>query len=118
MGKAAVRRAWIAVLAIVAGCSSAPSNPTSAPPSLIEAPPLSAPGPAWSLATPGAKDRCGAAELQGLIGHSRTEIPVPVRPERQRVACTSCPVTQDESPDRLNFFFDAATGLIREIRCG
>ncbi|WP_309606068.1 hypothetical protein [Phenylobacterium sp.] len=43
---------------------------------------------------------------------------MPVRPERQRVACTSCPVTQDDSPERLNFFFDAATGLIREIRCG
>ncbi len=118
MGKAAVRSAWIAVLALVAGCSSAPSRPTVAPPSSAQARPLTPPAPAWSIVTPGAKDRCGAAELQGLIGHSRTEIPVPVRPERQRVACTTCPVTQDEAPDRLNFLFDAATGLIREIRCG
>ena len=115
MGKTAMKAAGIAILVLLAGCSSTSSNPTPPPPAAQARPPTP---PAWSVATPGAKDRCGAAELQGLIGHSRTEIPVPVRPERQRVACTSCPVTQDESPERLNFFFDAATGLIREIRCG
>ena len=121
MGKTAVRAAGIAILpilTILAGCSSPLSSPTLAAPSSAEARPLTPPAPAWSVATAGAKDLCGAAELQGLIGRPRTDIPVPVRPERQRVACTSCPVTQDESPERLNFFFDAATGLIREIRCG
>jgi hypothetical protein len=34
------------------------------------------------------------------------------------VACTTCPVTMDFSAARLNFFFDAATGIIKEIRCG
>jgi len=53
-----------------------------------------------------------------LGGRPRREIPVPVRPERHRVACTTCPVTPDFSPERLNFFFDAQTGIIREIRCG
>ena len=67
---------------------------------------------------PTPKDACGAADLQALIGHSRTEIPVPVDPNRQRVACTTCPVTEDFRPDRLNFFFDADTGRIRQIRCG
>jgi len=43
---------------------------------------------------------------------------VPIHPERQRVACTTCPITQDYQPGRLNFFFDAQTGLIKQIRCG
>lgn len=64
------------------------------------------------------RDQCGAAALQGLIGRPRTEVPIPVDPNRQRVACTTCPVTLDYRPDRLNFFFDAETGIIREVRCG
>jgi len=68
--------------------------------------------------TPPSKDACGAAEQQGLIGRPRTEIPAPLYPDRTRVACTTCPVTQDYRPDRLNFLFDAGTGLIREIKCG
>ncbi len=64
------------------------------------------------------KDQCGAAALQGLIGHQRTEVPIPIDPNRQRVACTTCPVTLDYRPDRLNFFFDAETGIIKEVRCG
>jgi hypothetical protein len=56
--------------------------------------------------------------LRGLIGRPRTEIPVPIDPSRQRVACTTCPVTQDFNPARLNIFFDADTGRIKEIRCG
>jgi hypothetical protein len=75
-----------------------------------------APPPLSSIPPP--RDSCGAAELQGLVGHARTEIPVPLDPNRQRVACTTCPVTQDYRPERLNFFFDAQTGLIRVIKCG
>jgi hypothetical protein len=52
------------------------------------------------------------------VGKSRTEIPIPIDPAKQRVACTTCPVTMDFSPQRLNFFFDAATGVIKEVRCG
>ena len=67
---------------------------------------------------PAPRDQCGASELQRLVGHPRTEIPVPIDPNRQRVACTTCPITEDFNPARLNFFFDAATGKIRQIRCG
>ncbi|HVI30891.1 peptidase inhibitor I78 [Phenylobacterium sp.] len=94
---------------LAAGCAAPPAE---APPPPAAAPPRAAPAP------PPPRDRCGAAELQHLVGRPRSEIPVPVRPERQRVACTTCPVTQDFSPERLNFFFDAQTGIIREIRCG
>jgi len=56
--------------------------------------------------------------MQRLVGRPRSEIPVPLVPSRQRVACTTCPVTFDYSPGRLNFFFDADTGIIKEVRCG
>lgn len=91
--------------------------PQAAPPAMAEsaaAPVVPTPSPA----APPLKDACGAAELQSLVGRPRTQVPVPVDPSRQRVACTTCPLTQDYRPDRLNFFFDAGTGLIREIRCG
>jgi len=102
-----------ALALLLAGCSSGPSEaPEPRGPAPVAArPPEPAPG------TPHA-DRCGAAEAQALVGKSRTEIPIPIDPAKQRVACTTCPVTMDFSPERLNFFFDAATGVIKEVRCG
>ena len=102
-----------ALALLLAACSSAPS----------EAPEPSGPAPVAARPrepAPGTTDgdRCGAAEAQGLVGKSRTEIPIPIDPAKQRVACTTCPVTMDFSPERLNFFFDAATGVIKEVRCG
>jgi hypothetical protein len=67
---------------------------------------------------PTGKDQCAAAELQRLVGRPRSEIPVPLDPNRQRVACVGCPITLDFDAGRLNFFFDAETGIIREVRCG
>ncbi|MEO8115023.1 MAG: I78 family peptidase inhibitor [Phenylobacterium sp.] len=99
----------IAAMLLLAACSTAPApEPEPAGPPVAEAPPPSV--------TPA--DACGAAELQGLVGRPRSEIPIPVDPARQRVACTTCPVTMDFSPRRLNFFFDAETGIIKQIRCG
>ncbi|MES2896668.1 MAG: peptidase inhibitor I78 [Pseudomonadota bacterium] len=83
-----------------------PPAPPPPPPSAPAAPPPSEP------------DQCGAAEAQKYVGRSRTEIPVPVQPSQQRVACTTCPVTMDFNPRRLNFFYDAATGVVKEVKCG
>lgn len=96
---------------ILAACSTAPEDTPPPPPAPRAVAPPPAPRP-----TP--RDQCGAWQLQHLVGRPKSEIPVPVEPSRQRVACTTCPVTQDFSPQRLNFFFDADTGLIREVRCG
>ena len=63
-------------------------------------------------------DQCGAAEAQRDVGRPRSEIPIPVLPALQRVACTTCPVTMDYSARRLNFFYDAQTGLVKEVKCG
>jgi hypothetical protein len=65
-----------------------------------------------------ARDECGAREHQDLVGQPRSEIPVPVNPSAQRVACTTCPMTMDFNPRRLNFLYDADTGRIKEVRCG
>lgn len=67
---------------------------------------------------PDEADACSAKAHQRLVGRSRSEIPVPVRPNLQRVLCTTCPMTMDHNPNRLSFFFDAATGIIKEVRCG
>jgi len=99
-----------ASLILLAACAPAPAPP--APP-----PPPSAPAPQPAPPPPQA-DRCGAADAQRFVGRPRSEIPVPVQPGRQRVACTTCPMTLDFREDRLNFFYDAATGIVKEVKCG
>lgn len=130
--------AWASAALLLAAC--APSYPTRIAdaaqdaPTVIVVPPAPAPEPprSPSLPTPNpptpnlptsrqrtsGRDQCGAQALQGLVGRLRTEIPVPLDPTRQRVACVTCPVSGDVDPGRLNFFFDAQTGRIRQIRCG
>ena len=100
-----------AVLALaLAACSSpSPDAPEPSRPEPIATQPADP--------TPEA-DRCGASQAQSFVGKLRTEVPIPVDPEKQRVACTTCPVTMDFREDRLNFFFDAATGVIKKVSCG
>ena len=64
------------------------------------------------------RDMCGARPLQYLVGKPRSAIPVPVNVSKRRVTCTTCPVTMDFREDRLNIFFDAETGIIKEVKCG
>lgn len=98
--------AGAAVLLLMSACASEAPPP---PPPPVYRPPPPPPPPA---------DQCGAAEAQKYVGRPRSEIPIPVLPALQRVACTTCPVTQDFSPRRLNFFYDAQTGIVKEVRCG
>ncbi|PZQ64866.1 MAG: peptidase inhibitor I78 [Phenylobacterium zucineum] len=104
-----MKRIALALLVLVSACSTPPREAPPPPPPTAPPPPV-APGPV--------ADTCGAREHQHLIDRPRSEIPVPVRPELQRVACTTCAVTMDFNERRLNFFFDAKTGLIKQIRCG
>ncbi|WP_374347660.1 peptidase inhibitor I78 [Phenylobacterium sp.] len=103
------RAALAALTFTLAACAG--EAPTPAPPPA----PAPAPRPAPPIRP---ADACGAAEAQTYVGRLRTEIPVPVLPALQRVACTTCPVTLDFNPRRLNFFYDAETGIIKEVRCG
>ena len=100
----------VALTLALAACSSAPTPEPPPPPVVVAPPPAPAPPPPADL--------CRAGEHQALVGKPRSEIPVPVNPSRQRVACTTCPMTMDYNPERLNFLFDAATGRVVEVRCG
>jgi hypothetical protein len=129
-------RAWpgLSLAVLLAACAGAPSYPTvqtppTPAPDAAPAPVTPPPAPAAPvLATPiprprvtgavAGPDACGAAQMQGMVGRPRTMIPVPVDPNRQRVACTTCPAAEDTDPSRLNFLFDADTGVIRQVRCG
>lgn len=110
--------AWVgaAAMLILAACASEPAPAPAAP---EPSPPAPAPPPPPPASRPRpSDDMCGAYEAQDLVGRPRSEIPVPVLPALQRVACTTCAVTMDFNPRRLNFFFDAETGLIKEVKCG
>jgi hypothetical protein len=41
-----------------------------------------------------------------------------VNPGARRVACTTCPMTMDYNPGRLNILYDQETGIVREVKCG
>ena len=127
MGASGVKpRLAIAALALLAAACAPtyPIAPTPAPAAVpapaqpVQAPPEPAPHSPIPQPDAPARDQCGAVALQGLIGRPRREVPVPLDPGRQRVACRGCPITDDYDPGRLNFFFDADSGVIREIRCG
>ena len=62
--------------------------------------------------------QCKTAQYQRYIGRNRSELPARPADEVWRVTCTTCPVTMDYSPRRLNILFDEATGAIREVKCG
>lgn len=111
-----MRRSILAAVVLL-GLTACASDPAPAPqPPPAAPPPTSTPAPAPRPRP--ATDMCGAYEVQDLVGRPRSEVPVPVLPALQRVACTTCPVTMDYNPKRLNFLYDAETGIIKEVKCG
>lgn len=65
-----------------------------------------------------APDQCRASEYKSWVGRNRSELPPKPANENWRVTCTTCPVTMDYSPQRLNILFEQSTGVIREVKCG
>jgi|TARA_R110002051_G_scaffold6651_2_gene31837 hypothetical protein len=116
VARGALGKGGLIVLLAVAGCSSTPVSNQPAPRAVEEAQrsrPVGSRMPDDST-----RDLCRAGELQWLVGRSRNEIPVPVDVINRRVVCTTCPVTQDYSPYRLNIFFNLETGIVEQVRCG
>lgn len=62
--------------------------------------------------------QCKAPQYQRYVGQNRSQLPTKPANETWRVTCTTCPVTMDYNPQRLNILFDEATGIIREVKCG
>ena len=96
----------LAVLAatLLAGCAS--------PPPVVVAPP---PGPVVPSAD---ADTCGARPLASLVGGDYRRVPPARAGQTIRVACTTCAITEDFSAQRLNVFYDAATGKVVQLTCG
>lgn len=103
--------AAVAALTLSACASSEPEAPPPPPPSVAETPTVPVPPEE-------PKDSCKASEHQWLVGKNKSEIPVPVDPSKVRVACTTCPVTMDFRAERLNIFYDANTGIVKQVSCG
>ncbi|CAN5344942.1 hypothetical protein BH10PSE2_BH10PSE2_21840 [soil metagenome] len=101
----------LAVLGLAACTTPAPKAPTV----VAQA---EASQPIGSHMPDGEQDLCKARDLQWLVGRSKAEIPVPVDVVSRRVVCTSCAVTMDFSPYRLNIFFNEQTGVVEQVRCG
>ncbi|WP_245161577.1 hypothetical protein [Brevundimonas alba] len=102
-------------LAALAACSSTPASDAPAPRAVEEA---QMSQPIGTRPTDPTADLCKAGELQWLVGRSKSEIPVPVEIVNRRVTCTTCPVTEDYSPHRLNIFFNEQTEIVEQVRCG
>jgi hypothetical protein len=62
--------------------------------------------------------QCKADQYQRFVGRNRSELPPQPAGETWRVLCSTCPMTMDFNPHRLNIIFDQATGIIREVKCG
>lgn len=62
--------------------------------------------------------QCRADQYQRLVGRHRSELPPKPPGATWRVTCTTCPVTMDYNPNRLNIFYEQSSGIIREVRCG
>ncbi len=62
--------------------------------------------------------QCKADQYQRFVGRNRSELPAKPASETWRVTCTTCPVTMDYNPTRLNIVYEEATGVIRDVKCG
>jgi len=101
-------------LGALAACST-PASDAPAPRAVEEA---QMSQPVGAPAVDPTTDLCKAGDLQWLVGKPKTDIPVPVEVVNRRVTCTTCPVTEDYSPHRLNIFFNEQTEIVEQVRCG
>ena len=62
--------------------------------------------------------QCKADQYQSFVGRNRSELSAKPASEIWRVTCTTCPMTMDYNPSRLNVVYEEATGVIREVKCG
>ena len=108
----------VAAMLSLSACAATAPQEQLRPPLLLR-PAVANPEPVnIPLITEPVKDSCSAFELQSLIGKPRSQVPAPVYPERRRMACTTCPLSEDVRADRLTILFDSETGTVKAMMCG
>ena len=73
-----------------------------------------------SPATPPSDElrQCKADQYQSYVGRNRSAIPTAPAGQTFRVLCTTCAATMDYRENRVNFVYDEATSIVREVKCG
>lgn len=61
---------------------------------------------------------CKVSDYQSYVGRNRSTIPTAPAGQTFRVLCTTCAATMDYRENRVNFVYDAATDIVREVKCG
>ena len=99
---------FLLLLAALAGCQSPPPNTPPADDAADASPALPAAD----------QDTCQAASHASLLGTNYKQAPTAPAGKVYRVVCTTCPMTMDFNPQRLNIIYDEKSGLIRRLTCG
>lgn len=87
--------------------------------SLLAATAACAPAPAETIVDAGGEAQaCPAERYAYLVGRPRSEIPQTPPGATWRVTCSSCPVTMDYNPNRLNILYDRESGVVEDVKCG
>ncbi len=63
-------------------------------------------------------DQCLAPSYQSWVGRDRSTLPPRPEGEIWRMVCSTCAVTMDYVPYRLNIVYDAGTNIITQMKCG
>lgn len=61
---------------------------------------------------------CKVSDYQSYVGRNRSTIPTAPAGQSFRVLCTTCAATMDYRENRVNFVYDEATNIVREVKCG
>src|SRR5262245_50156586 len=98
------------ILSVVAACASNPLAKNVASPHV--------PAGAATNASQPTQDACRASQSRYLVGKKRSALPAKPDGANWRIACSSCAVTLEFTPTRMNIFFDEKTDVIKEVKCG
>lgn len=74
--------------------------------------------PATSTPSAELPGQCKADAYRSYVGKNRSELPATPAGETRRVVCSTCAVTMDFNPDRVNILYDTASNLVTEVKCG
>jgi Peptidase inhibitor I78 family. len=63
-------------------------------------------------------DQCNASAFQSYVGRPSSSLPPAPAGAIWRASCSTCAVTMDYNPSRMNIVYDDRTHIIQSIRCG